>query len=198
MRLSREVNLFFGKSQSGKSTLLNELLYNHSRVLIYDFKNRLDAELRTNDLRKVFLHCKDRAFFRVCVSDPLQFPALCALAGMLRDCVFVIDEIQTVVAGTRQLNEALQRLVFVGTKNRISLYIATQRPMRLHTDIRSQYTAAYLFTQGEPSDVRWIHGTMGKQVAQDVQQLQPRHYIRASWTGDIERGKTMLSRKGVN
>ena len=189
MQLSRDVNLYFGKSQSGKSKLLNDVLYErgNERSIVYDFKNEIDATLRTNDLNKLYHHCKDGVFFRVVVSDPLLFPALCAMVGTMKNVTFGIDEIQTVVMGSKQLNEALKRLIFVGTKNRISLHIATQRPGVLHIDLRSQFTMVYTFNQSEEADRKWIATASGhKQLFDDVQQLKPHHFISFTWDGVVQ------------
>lgn len=195
MSLSREVTLLFGKSQSGKSALLNDLLYNHNRVIIFDPKAALDAEFKTGDLRKLYLHCKDKVFFRALISDPLLFPGLCVMVATMKDVVLAIDEIQMVVMGTRALNAALMDLVFVGTKNRVSLFITTQRPMKLHTDIRSQFTKAIFFNQSEPADLRYIADVSDRDTAERVKALKPHHFISVSWTGETSQGITTAPRK---
>lgn len=190
MILSRDVNLYFGKSQSGKSHLLNDVLYEqgNERSIIYDFKNEIDATLRTNDLNKLYHHCKDGVFFRVVVSDPLLFPALCSMVATMRNVSFGIDEIQTVVMRSKALNEALLNLIFVGTKNRISLHIATQRPGVLHIDLRSQFTKVVTFNQSEEADRKWIATSSGSRALfDDVQQLKPHHFISYTWDGVIQR-----------
>lgn len=201
MKLSRSVELIFGKSQSGKSYLLNELLYDkgNERSIIFDFKNQIDATLRTNDLKRLYHHCRDGVFFRCVVSDPLLFPALCAMVRTMRGVSFAIDEIQTVVMGRKALDAALQELVFVGTKQRINLYITTQRPMRLHADIRSQYTRMVCFHQSEPSDRKWLAEAAAERTLFDaVAKLQPRQYVSITWDGGIQYGSTIKKRKEVN
>ena len=190
MNLSRDVNLYFGKSQSGKSALLNDVLYDegNERSIVYDFKNEIDATLRTNDLNKLYHHCRDGVFFRVVVSDPLLFPALCAMVATMRHVTFGIDEIQTVVMGSKQLNAALMQLIFVGTKNKISLHIATQRPGVLHINLRSQFTKVYTFNQSEESDRKWIATASGSGILfDDVQQLKPHCFVSFTWDGVLQR-----------
>ncbi len=189
MTLSRDVNLYFGKSQSGKSKLLNEMLYEkgNERSIVYDFKNEIDATLRTNDLNKLYHHCNG-VFFRVVVSDPLLFPSLCAMVETMRNVAFGIDEIQTVVMGSKQLNESLQRLIFAGTKQRISLHIATQRPGVLHINMRSQFTKVFTFNQSEESDRKWIATSSGEgKLFDEIQRLKPHHFISYTWDGIIQR-----------
>lgn len=191
--LSRQVVEIFGKSQSGKSYLLNDLLYDkgNERSVIFDPKNEIDATLRTNNLNKLYHHCKDGVFFRVVVSDPLLFPALCAMVTTMRHVTFAIDEIQMVAGNKKALDQALQNLVFVGTKQRISLYITTQRPMKLHSDIRSQYTRMIVFNQTEPADRKWIADAAGERALFDeVQKLKPRCYVSVTWDGIVTRGTT--------
>lgn len=188
--LSRPVTLLFGKGQSGKSTLLDDLLYNHNRVIIWDFKNKLDATLRTNDLRKLMYYCKDNPFFRVVVSDPALFPALCVIVSTMKDVIFAIDEVQIVLRGKKSLIDALQEMIFVGTKNRIGFYITTQRPGKLHIDIRSQWLRMISFNQTEPDDLAWIRGISSAQVADEVKALKFREYIDLDFEGAYTRGVT--------
>lgn len=188
--LSRPVTLIFGKSQSGKSTLLDDLLFNHNRVIIWDFKAKLSASLKTNDLRKLMYYCKDNPFFRVVVSDPALFPALCVIVSTMRDVIFAIDEVQLVLRGKKALIGALQEMVFTGTKNRIGFYITTQRPMALHTDIRSQWLRMISFNQTEPADLDWIRGVSSAQVAEEVKALKFREYVDLDFEGGHRRGVT--------
>ena len=193
--LSRTVTLLFGKSQSGKSTLLDDLLYEHNRVIIWDFKNALGATLRTNDLRKLMYYCKDNPFFRVVVSDPSLFPSLCTVVSTMKNVVFAIDEIQLVVMGRKSLLDALSQILFVGTQNKISLYISTQRPSRLHVDIRSQWTRALFFNQTEPADLQWIKDISTGKVAEDVKALKFREYVDINFDGAVTRGVTPIPKK---
>jgi len=197
--LSREVVEIFGKSQSGKSALLNDLLYQrgNERSIIYDFKNEIDATLRTNDLQKLYRTCKDGVFFRVVVSDPFVFPALCAMVNTMKGVTFAIDEIQTVVQNRKAMNEALMQLIFAGTKQRINMYMTTQRPMKMHADLRSQFTKLIVFNQSEPQDLKWVSEAAGDHMLfQEVQRLKPHHYITVTWDGVTGRGVTTPPRKG--
>jgi len=188
--LSRPVTLIFGKSQSGKSTLLDDLLYNHNRVIIWDFKNKLSASLRTNDLRKLMYYCKDNPFFRVVVSDPALFPSLCVIVATMKNVVFAIDEVQLVLRGRKSLTDSLDEIIFAGTKNRIGFYITTQRPNCLHPNIRSQWLRMISFNQTEPSDLDWIRGISSAAVAEEVKKLKFREFIDLDFEGGHTRGVT--------
>jgi len=197
--LSRKVVEIFGKGQSGKSKLLNDLLYQrgNERCIIFDFKNEIDATYRTNDLQKLYRYCKDGVFFRVVVSNPMLFPALCEMVKTMRNVTFAVDEMQMVVGNRAAISDALKEMCFVGTMRKINMYLTTQRPIKMHGDLRSQYTEVILFNQSEPDDLKWIRGAAGgKAVAADVQHLKPHHYITVSWDGVIGRGVTTPPQKG--
>lgn len=184
------MTLIFGKGQSGKSSLLDDLLYNHSRVIAWDFKNKLGATLRTNDLRKLMYYAKDNPFFRIVVSDPALFPALCMIVSTMQDVVFAVDEIQIPLRGGshKALIASLSEMIFVGTKNKIGFYATTQCPKSLHRDIRSQWLRMISFNQTEPADLDWIRGISSAKVAEKVKALKFHEYVDLDFEGNHRRG----------
>jgi hypothetical protein len=113
----------------------------------------------------------------------------------MKDVVFAIDEVQLVLRGKKALTESLHEMIFAGTKNRIGFYITTQRPMALHTDIRSQWLRLILFNQTEPADLDWIRGVSSVKVSEEVKQLKFHEYVDLDFEGNHRRGTSPAPRK---
>lgn len=159
---TRELVTIYGVSGTGKSHLMNELLYDYDRVIAVDRRGCIDAEFRTDNVRDISLHCYRVPFYRVALTDSRKFDELCTMltehpgkfGGPL---MLAVDEIQSVLYRYKgQLPESFYNIIFEGRHDEISVMTTTQRVKNLDINIRSQYTRIFSFRQSEPADVSWL------------------------------------------
>lgn len=179
MYKSREVVLITGKTGSGKSVLMKELLLSKDRVIIFDSNLEYIDQDPPFPALLIYNYCdlvdflikNQRKPFKI-VFVPLQDPKslielktgekliLFELIGKiifqtLNNVTFAVEEIANFM-NKNSCPLYFDKIVRLGRHNSISIYCTTQRPPDMHPNLKAQCTRFISFKQHLPNDIEWI------------------------------------------
>lgn len=200
--MANGVNIFVaGRTQSGKSHLLKQLVADCPRLLVYQTKREdcgypgvyFDA---ARGERIAFLSWWGHAV-QVCGRFRLVYrPAnpysveeinfVCALVHTCGSMVLVCEEIMTYLASYDPQKpgvEGITSLLTAGSTAGVTCYLVSQKPCAINHLITSQARIAYLFATHEPSHVSYLRQAFGQEAADRLAGLGQYEYVFWDDTG---------------
>jgi len=189
-RIERKVNLIVGKRGSGKSYLVNRLVRDIPRMLIYDTQGEytcgvcFDHGDYEHMLSFWMANCDKR--FRLIyrprdAMDVDEFDGICALVYALGDMAFVCEEVHT-YCQTNKVTPHFKAILSRGRHKNIEVYGVTQRPFGIDRYLSSQAKRAYLFATNEPRDLQYVRDYFGYAVFNQMGRLG--QYEHVLWDGE--------------
>lgn len=202
---TREVVFETGKTGSGKSILLRQMLLDKPRVIIFDTIS--EYKDLTPSYPALFIHTLEDLIdylmengnkpFRI-IFDPEDPDYLMTLTNeqeitvfdftckfiyeSLTNVIFAIEEIANYMTLPHRL-DYIRKIVRFGRHSAISLYATTQRPADIPPVIRAQITRFISFRQHEPRDIEWIRQLLGEEA------LTLKNLEKYTWGKPLVQGK---------
>ncbi|MBI5710018.1 MAG: hypothetical protein HZC42_06905 [Candidatus Eisenbacteria bacterium] len=173
------VGTIVGPKGCGKSTLVQEIVREHRRVVILDYVGEYGAQLGAQacwgfDDCLAALELASRAQeFRLSLRDTYGEEKLALLHVLfeLERYLLVIEEAPT-VCGPGVMPLELQRIVAIGRHRGISQLYVAQRPSMVNRLVTSQSDVLVAFRQHEPRDVEYLVEACGARM-EAVRELAP-------------------------
>jgi len=187
MYKSREVVLITGKTGSGKSVLMKEMILQQPRVIVFDSVLEYPAAdppfpaiyiYGYHDLVS-FLVKNQRKPFRI-VFVPIEDPQSKIILKTgeeltvfelvskiiyetLHQVTFAVEEIANYM-NKNSLPLYFDKIIRLGRHSSISIYATTQRPADMHPNLKAQCTKFISFKQHLPNDIDWIKQVIGDEA----------------------------------
>lgn len=202
------VSLFYGMTESGKTSLAKFMIDNFKRAVIFDYNSNIEVknsvkvkDFSNENILKVFNRYKDQENFKLICrpsrndKDEVIFNKTALLATMLgrhatqKGCndrlIFLVDEADMICSANYQSRE-LKYVVNVGRHDFVDSWFIARIPQRLHTDARSNATKAFIFKLTDDvalSNIRKNFG--GKITADEVAKLEQYSFLTWKASGEI-------------
>lgn len=199
------VSLFYGMTQSGKTSLAKKMIAQVKRAIIFDFTGTIDVkngvileQFDTDYLLSIFMKHRDLKSFKLIfrprgidVETRFNRIALLALAlgkkavqrGDTDRLVYLIDEADFVCTPTYQSKE-LKTLINVGRHDGVDSWLIARMPQRLHTDARGNASTVFCFKLVDDSAVSYIRKSIGKTGAEKLRTLEQYSFLAWKDNGD--------------
>ena len=168
-----------GKTGSGKSFLVRQLISTFDRVIFFDPK-RENFDLKGKvvyTLEEVEKNIKENKFFLIyaplSMSD-LAFNRFCEIVYHQGNMTLILDEVITL--GNHKVNEWHNRLIRLGRSRGIGLWHLIQRPAFVSNYILSESEHFFLFKLQTEIDRRKIKGIIGE-CAELLNDLPEYHFV---------------------
>jgi DNA helicase HerA-like ATPase len=187
------VRAILGQRGFGKSTLARALVADRTRLLVFDPMHEHDAlPLGWRDF-ELYTEALDRGGyargFRIGLIDTIEHEEdFCAwaweIAGRCGGLTVLADEAD-MLAVPGQETEIFRRLVAQGRHYAIEFLACSRRPAELSRYLTGQADELYIFRCQEPRDLAYIRSFCGREAAEQIQELQPFHYLawgNNAWT----------------
>lgn len=192
----KKVILVMGKRGSGKTYLVNNLIADERRLVIWDRMSEYSAGIVFEAEEKVkfqeFFYAVYRKSFRI-VYRPLhpmqEIGWISELVYVLGDVCFVVEEIDSICTPYK-LDEIFEGIINRGRHKNITLIGVTHAPFGIHRDLTRQAKEVYVFNTNEPRDLAYLRDLLGSDMEKKVSLLDKYEY--ALWKDDkdeIEIGK---------
>lgn len=202
------VSLFYGMTESGKTSLAKFMIENFKRSVVFDYNGNIElknsfilSNFSDDNIVKVFNRFKDKENFRIICrpsrndKDEVIFNKTAILATMLGRhstrkgssdrLIFLVDEADMICSANYQSRE-LKYIVNVGRHDLVDSWFIARIPQRLHTDARSNATKAFIFKLTDDvalSNIRKNFG--GKMTADEVMRLEQYSFLVWKSSGEI-------------
>lgn len=192
--------LVLGKTGSGKSVKVRNLIAGRRRVLVfdptgYDYSDQVIIE--GLDQLKAFWRRVYQGPFRLTYwptgsNVAAEFEAVCELAWACQDLTIVGEEMDQ-LCRPQQVGLNVSNVLRRGRKRDIRTVFVTQRPYRVDRDCTAQATSVWIFHTDEPRDIAYIAERWGQAMAERVKNLGPYEWAHKSiHTPEIEYGRDEL------
>ena len=187
MYKSREVVLITGKTGSGKSVLMKDLLLKQERCIIFDsileypeqdppfpalfiYNYRDLINYLINNQHKpykiVFVPLQDpKSEIQLKTGETLTiFELVCKVAyETLNNVTFAVEEIANFM-NKNSCPLYFDKIIRLGRHSSISIACTTQRPADMHPNLKAQCTRFISFKQHLPNDIEWIRQIIGDEA----------------------------------
>lgn len=193
-----DVKLVVGKTGSGKTCKVVNIIQEHERIIMFDTqgKDYTDGVMfyDLHELRKFWLKVY-RGNFRLIYRplDPVtEFEEICKIAFTCRNLTIVAEELPSLCTAA-VIGPEFRKVIFRGRMNDIRFIGLMQRPIGIHRDITSQASEIFIFNIDEPGDVKYFKNRIGQDTEEKIRQLETYQYLH--WQdGDkeLEVGKDEL------
>jgi energy-coupling factor transporter ATP-binding protein EcfA2 len=205
----------FGRSGSGKSSLMNEILLSQNRVILFDFLNTRRPFAKKNgfkecttlkDMKHAFIKGYGKGF-RIWYRPPIKNQVkalhelsdwLFSVSSMRSDLGFdlpmitlAVDEMSNCYPVTR-LPDNLQgftHLCKAGRHFNINIVGATQRPAQVSTEFRGQLDRIALLSLNVPADFEAVRKLGGPEAEKMVREMPKYNYVLLD-NGQLTHGQT--------
>lgn len=199
------VSVFYGMTQSGKTTLAEKMLEKINRAILFDFTGKMSPkgahvveDFSTENLLKIFNKFKDQKNFKIvtrprgiAIEERFNKIACLALAlgkqavkrGDSERLVLLVDEADFVCTPQYQSAE-LKTVINVGRHDGVDSWMIARMPQRLHTDIRGNASNVFCFKLTDDSALGYIKKAVGKKPAEKIRTLE--QYSFLAWKDNGE------------
>lgn len=186
-----DIRIILGKSGSGKTNTVRNIIAGADRVIIFDAKggDYKDGVVfyDMKELARFWLKHK-AGRFRL-IYRPVfcydEFETLAELAYKCGDLWFVAEEMDIYYPSTR-IGFWGAMILRRGRSRGIHFIGCTQRPKRVNRDVTSQATEAYIFKTTEPGDIDYIKEWLGSDIESQIKTLGAYEYVRCIGTDNKE------------
>lgn len=195
------VSLFFGMTESGKTSLAKMLASKFNRSVIFDFTGRgfegdVVTDFSDDNLFKIFQKYKSLSSYKLVFrpsrdTDVINAFNKCAtLAAHLGRksatdrLVFLVDEADMICSPHYQSRE-LKYIVNVGRHDNVDSWFIARIPQRLHTDARANASKIFCFRLTDETALGHLKNAVGKKAADKVRQLDKYSFLTWKDTGEI-------------
>ena len=153
----RKIELIFGKTGTGKTTLAKKIIENYNRVIIIDALQEYKKGLifySFQDLADYFTEKNPSKFNFICrFENDLDMEYLFLFIFEIGNLLLVVEEAEIYIAPQVKQSSFL-RLVRYGRHRGISILGIARRSTELSTSFRSQTDKIYSFKQTDPLDLK--------------------------------------------
>jgi hypothetical protein len=203
------VSLFYGMTESGKTSLAKVLVGEVKRAVIFDYNCNIEiksayiiTDFSTQNILKVFSRFRDKLDFKIVCrpnrndSDVNVFNKVAMLTIMLGRyqtkkgntdrLIFLVDEADMICSSNYQSRE-LKYVVNVGRHDFVDTWFIARIPQRLHTDARSNATTAFIFKLIDDVALTNIRKSFGgKKTSDKVSTLMQYSFLVWKANGEIQ------------
>lgn len=203
----------FGRSGSGKSSILDAIAAPARRLIVFDYLKGRGALQRQRRLKLTHVDTLTqlrgivakgyRTGFRIWYQPPVDaLPAALhelaiflwrvqQLGGALPVTLYVDELSDSFPVTALPANQrGFYRLCKAGRHMGVNLLCASQAPAQVNTEFRRNLNACYLFSLNIEADQQAIKALAGRQVAEFCRTVGPYRYMRLGEGGDISEGQT--------
>lgn len=199
------VSVFYGMTQSGKTTLAEKMLEKINRAILFDFTGKMSPkgstiveDFSTESILKVFSKFKDQKSFKIVfrprgIAIEERFNKIACLAlslgkqavkrGENERLVLLVDEADFVCTPQYQSAE-LKTVINVGRHDGVDSWMIARMPQRLHTDIRGNASSVFCFKLTDDSALSYIKKAVGKKPAEKIRMLEQYSFLAWKDNGD--------------
>lgn len=184
MNTEKKVILIIGKRGSGKSYLVQKMITNCRRLLIYDIMSEYNDGIvfgteTYRDLCTFWLMVHKRGFRLVYrpIQPKKEIADLASAVFALGDMTFVVEEIDSVCTAY-DLPETFSRLIARGRHRNITLIGVTPAPFGIHRDLTRQAKEIYVFNTKEPRDRDYLRNLLGQEIESKLDALEKFQYVK--------------------
>ncbi|OHB60898.1 MAG: hypothetical protein A2167_05515 [Planctomycetes bacterium RBG_13_46_10] len=186
-----------GKTGSGKTVKVRNLIADESRVLCFDTTGHdyddgvvfYDVKSLKTFWDKVYL--KDFRLIYRPLNEVTEFPLICGLVWKCQDLVFVAEEIDLFCKPNGTPDE-VRTILKRGRHRDIRFIGVTQRPYGIDRSVTAMGTEFFIFKTDEPRDVDYLAERFGSQIREQLKVLEQYQYIQLTDHGHSEIGKGEL------
>jgi hypothetical protein len=165
----------FGRTGTGKSTLIKgdsklgivSLLNSYQNYVIWDYQGEYlkgfgDVYTDFNTFVDGIKYCikNNKTIKKVVYLDTGLFDKVCAVMHHVKDCVFVVEEVDTVTTPT-YAPPNFSNLNRSGRHWDLSLICLSQRPRKVYRNLTSQADKIIVFSIIEPGDIVYLKDYAG-------------------------------------
>jgi hypothetical protein len=174
--------IIIGKTGSGKTVKVMNLIADRDRLLIFDTMGhdyRDGVVFYDLDRLKTFWLKVYRESFRLIYrpTDELsEFNEICDLVWKCRNVTFVVEEL-SIFTESQRTPMAFKRILKQGRHRDIHFIGITQRPVGIDRNVTAQASEICVFATDEPRDIKYLQERLGDKIAELLQQLEPYQYI---------------------
>lgn len=183
MKPEKKVILVIGKRGTGKSYLVDKLINNCTRLIVYDPQSEYDGGVvfdldHYQDFIR-FLFRYHKANFRIIyrpINPEAEIDDIAKLVFALGNLTLVVEEIEA-YCSSHSINMNLMAILARGRHKNIDLIGVTQRPFGIHRYLTSQAKTAYVFRTNEPADRDYLKNLLGSEIEPLLDQLKEFEHI---------------------
>lgn len=203
------VSLFYGMTESGKTTLAKKFCEKFKRVVVFDYTHKIElsnstiiTDFSSENILKLFNRFKKLNSFKLIFrpqrnsNDIDVFNRACILAVMLgrfatsigntERMIFMADEADMVCSSNYQSRE-LKYLVNIGRHDNVDSLFIARIPQRLHPDARANASKAFIFKLTDDVALNYIKKSFGgKKTADKVKDLSLYSFLAWQATGEVK------------
>lgn len=147
--------LVFGKSGSGKTTYVTNLISKLNRLIIIDYKDEYKGVICNSSIdaiKHIIENPKQyRCVIRLTDNDPGMFKRL----NELNNYTLVIEELWN-YCSPYYIDPDLFKIIAYGRHKKINFIGISQRPAHIHRLVTSQANVIVSFKQYEPRDITYL------------------------------------------
>lgn len=178
----KKIAIAIGKSGSGKSFLVRQLIRPKRRLIVFDTMAEYTDGVVFTDRRAMleFWRKHARGDFRI-IYQPEFNPAreideIAELVYLCGHVCFVIEEV-TAYTNPNYISDQLAHCIQRGRHKDIEIVATTQRPYGLHRLLTSQCRDIYVFNTNEPRDVAYLRDLLGAGVEAKLKTLAKYQFV---------------------
>jgi len=157
LKKQRRIEIIFGKTGTGKSTLAKKIVKDYDRVIILDVMSEYPGVIVTN-FEDFIYYIKDKEKFTVCCrfENDLDFEYLFRAVFEISNLLLVLEEAEMYISPYEKRTEFL-KLVNYGRHRDISILGIARRVSELSRTFRSQVNRIYTFKQTDINDLKYLN-----------------------------------------
>ncbi len=178
----KKISIAIGKSGSGKSFLVNRLIRDKKRVVVFDTMAEYENVVTFTDRDKflAFWQKHYRGNYRIAY-QPERNPAfeiddIAELVYLCGNVCFVIEEV-TAFTTPNYISDQLAHCIQRGRHKNIEIIGTTQRPYGLHRLLTSQCRDIYTFNTNEPRDIAYLRDLLGSDIEAKLKSLAKYQFV---------------------
>ena len=158
----RDVLLVLGKTGSGKSHLVKDIVSRLGKVIVFDPREEYHLGVVFTDANElidfVLDHWNAHAFVYVCRFGPIgEYRRAAELAFILGDCTVVMEEAELFLSSyDRDSTDPLNIIISQGRHKSVSVIAISRRPTEIPVRLRSDVDQTITFEMREPGCVDYL------------------------------------------